>query len=131
MRAKCPHPHCVRSPAPAQVASQQEDEAKNRKLVKGALDTLRDLDLGPFMLLSFAQEVLAQYGNSDDAGIRKAAALAAWRVVERQWALLKCEHAHLPKHLARSQCRTHAPTRLCTCVQAAHGGAAARAGRRG
>lgn len=63
---------------------------KNRKLVKGALDTLRDLDLGPFMLLSFAQEALAQYGNSDDASIRKAAALAAWRVVERQWALLKC-----------------------------------------
>lgn len=58
-------------------------------MIKAALDTLRDLDLGPYLLLGFAQEVLALYGCSDDATVRKAAALATWRVVERQWGLLQ------------------------------------------
>jgi hypothetical protein len=62
---------------------------RSKKVIKAALDTLRDLDLGTYLLLGFAQEVLALYGCSDDATVRKAAALAAWRVVERQWGLLQ------------------------------------------
>lgn len=72
-----------------QVATQQEEEIRSKRVIKAALDTLRDLDLGPYLLLSFAQEVLALYGCSDNAAVRKAAALAAWRVVERQWGLLR------------------------------------------
>jgi hypothetical protein len=71
-----------------QVALQLE-EGRNKKVVKVALNTLRDVDFGPYMLLHFTQELLAEYACSEDACIRKAAAVAAWRVTVRQWALLR------------------------------------------
>lgn len=74
----------------AQVAIQLEEEGVQRKLMKCALDTLQDMDFGRHMLLGFTQEVLLSYACSEDESIRKSAALAAWKVTERQWHVLKC-----------------------------------------
>lgn len=74
----------------AQVATQLEEEGVQRKLMKCALDTLQDMDFGRHMLLGFTQEVLLSYACSEDEGIRKSAALAAWKVTERQWHVLRC-----------------------------------------
>lgn len=73
----------------AQVAAQLEEEGVQRKLMKCALDTLQDMDFGRHMLLGFTQEVLLSYACSEDEGIRKSAALAAWKVTERQWHVLR------------------------------------------
>lgn len=75
----------------AQVATQLEEEGVQRKLMKCALDTLQEMDFGHHMLLGFTQEVLLSYACSEDEGIRKSAALAAWKVTERQWHVLRCE----------------------------------------
>ena len=88
-------PHCTKrfktvAVASAQVLQQQDEEGRQRRQVKVALDVLRDMDFGPYMLLHVAQEVLLEYAACDDAALRKAAAVAAWRVTERQWALLRC-----------------------------------------
>jgi hypothetical protein len=83
------------SVARPQVQHQHDEEGRQRRLVKVALDTLRDVDFGPYMLLHVAQEALLEYSGSDDAGLRKAAAAAAWRVTERQWRLLRCARAWL------------------------------------
>jgi hypothetical protein len=77
-----------------QVTSNLEEEGRQegrqRKLVKVALDTLAEVDFGQHMLLGFTQDVLLSYACSEDETVRKSAALAAWKVTERQWAVLRC-----------------------------------------
>lgn len=84
----------------AQVATQLEEEGVQRKLMKCALDTLQDMDFGRHMLLGFTQEVLLNYACSEDEGIRKSAALAAWKVTERQWHVLRFAFPQQPTLLA-------------------------------
>jgi hypothetical protein len=94
-----------------QTQQQQDEEGRQRRLVKCALDTLRDADFGPYMLLNVAQDVLLEYTASEDASLRKAAAVAAWRVTERQWALLRCAAPYCvisSSILSPESCRTSA-----------------------
>jgi hypothetical protein len=77
--------------AEVQVCSQLEEEGRQKKLVKVALDTLAEVDFGQHMLLGFTQDVILSYACSEDETVRKSAALAAWKVTERQWSVLRCD----------------------------------------
>jgi hypothetical protein len=76
-----------------QVAAQLDEDGRSKKLTRTALDTLRHVDFGQHMLLGFTKTVLLVYACSEDENIRKSAALAAWRVTDRQWKVLKCVHS--------------------------------------
>lgn len=72
-----------------QVSSHMDEEGQ-KKLITVALDTLSEVDFGQHMLLGFTQDVLLSYACSEDEQVRKSAALAAWKVTEQQWTLLRC-----------------------------------------
>lgn len=72
-----------------QVSSHLEEDGRQKKMVKVALDTLAEVDFGQHMLLGFTQDVLLSYACSEDEQVRKSAALAAWKVTERQWSVLR------------------------------------------
>lgn len=90
-----------------QVSSHLEEEGRQKKLVKVALDTLAAVDFGQHMLLGFTQDVLLSYACSEDELVRKSAALAAWKVTEQQWAVLRYTTVLFPfQELIASSCCT-------------------------
>ena len=87
------HAHCECWCWLVQVLAHLDDEGRQKKLARVAMDTLADMDFGQHWLLDFTQDVLLSYACSEDEVVRKSAALAAWKVTERQWAVLRCAPA--------------------------------------